>query len=290
VLVGSGGLGAVGSLVFNGDGKAVGFVNVQQDQSAFLNFLKSPLATVTEPPRLFVPSRDFLQSFTDPPVEGKPLVLPWTGLGQLSGLRKDVAEFFGLTNQAAVEITDVIPGAAAAKAGLKRGQVVTKINGKPLERGDEPDELPQIVQRQILRMNVGEPITFTVIDRPGQPARDVTFPLLEQPKRANVARRYWAEDLGFGVREIVFADTYFKKLSPDQKGVLISLIKPNGAAANAQLRGSDVVTEINGQAVADIEQFKTLYEESRKLKAAEAMKLLVLRDGNTQVIRIEPPQ
>ena len=47
---------------------------------------------------------------------------------------------------------------------------------------------------------------------------------------------------------------------------------------------------MNGQPVEDLEQFKKAFEEIRKEKPNEALVLVVLRDGNTQTIRIEPPQ
>src|SRR5688500_19979114 len=40
------------------------------------------------PPKFFVPTRDFRLSLADPPQPGKPIVLPWMGVPQLTGLNK----------------------------------------------------------------------------------------------------------------------------------------------------------------------------------------------------------
>ena len=114
--------------------------------------------------------------------------------------------------------------------------------------------------------------------------------LTERPRGANLAERYYAEDLGFGVREMVFMDTYVRKLQPDAKGVVVAIIKPQSSAAAAKLQGNDLITEMNGQPVENLEQFKKAFEEIRKEKAKEALVLVVLREGTTQTIRIEPPQ
>src|SRR5690606_8902902 len=178
----------------------------------------------------------------------------------------------------------------ADQAGLKRGDKIVKINGEPIERGDIPEELPGILTKQTRRMKPGETITLTVLSERGQPMRDVPLVLEAQPKRANLARRYFAEEIGFSVRELVFADLYARKLKPDFPGVIASYIKPQSAAASGDLKPGDLITEVNGTAITDIDQFQKLFEQIRQDKPGEAIKMVVWRQGNTHVIRIEPPQ
>lgn len=291
VLVSSGGLAGVGSPVFNAEGKAVGFVNIQIGQTAFLNVPgPNALHSVLNPPHFFVPTRDFQLSLQDTPTADQPIRLPWIGVPQLIGLKQDTAEFFGLENQPAVEVGDVIPNTPADKAGLKRGQIIVKMNGQPLERGDQPEELGQILQRKIIRTKIGSEVTFSVLPAKGQPLEEITVTLEEQPKRANLAERFYAEDLGFTVREIVFADTYVRRLPPDSKGVVVALVREQSSAQSAQLKANDLITELNGQPVADLDQFKQAYEEFRKEKPQEAVVMVVMREAKQEIIRIEPPQ
>jgi len=291
VLV-SGGLGAVGSPVFNADGKPIGIVNIQPEQGVFLNDQRRPLESVLTQPKFFVPTRDFAQSLSDPPVAGEPMRIPWIGVPQsaMSGLNQDVAEELGLKNVPAIELGDIIKGTPADKGGLKSGDIIVKINGAPLERGDDARELPDILIRKIRRMKVGDNVTFSIATGKGQPTKDVVVTLEERPKMINRAQRYWAEDLGLGVREIVFVDTYARKLAPDARGVIVSQIKPQSSAFSAKIQREDMITELNGEPVENIEQFQKNYEAFRKEKPREAVVLVVLREGNTQVIRIEPPQ
>ena len=53
---------------------------------------------------------------------------------------------------------------------------------------------------------------------------------------------------------------------------------------------NDLITEMNGDPVAGLEQFRKAYEAFRKERPRDAIVLVVLRDGSTQTIRIEPPQ
>ncbi len=290
----SGGLAAVGSPVFNVKGQAIGLVNYQSEQSAFLNMNdpRNPLASVTNPPIFFVPTRDFAAGLKKPPVAGEPAHIPWMGVPQqaMTGLNRDVAEELGLKDQPAIELGDIIKNTPAEKAGLKSGDVILKVNGQPLERGDAPEELPMILIRELRRMKVGDEVTLSLLRAKGEPLTEVKVKLEERPKMPNLAKRYYAEDLGFSVRELVFIDTYQRRLPADAKGVVVALIKPQGSAQSAKLQINDMITELNGQPVNGVEEFKKSYETTRKEKAKEAVVLVVNREGKTQVIRIEPPQ
>ncbi|MEO6437097.1 MAG: PDZ domain-containing protein [Tepidisphaeraceae bacterium] len=292
VLVIAGALAGMGSPVFNSAGEAIGIVNSQPEQTPFLNDPRNALQALSQPPMFFVPTSDFVQGISDPPTAGAPLALPWMGIPQqaMSGVNKDVAESMGLGTEPAVEVGDVIAGSPAEKAGLKPGNIVVKINGEPLDRADEPAELPGIVSRKVRKMKVGDTVTLSVLEAKGQPLKEIKIKLEERPKGPNLAERWYAEDTGFSVREIVFMDTYVRKLPSESKGVVVSLIKPNSSAAAAKLGMNDLVSEMNGQPVTDLEQFKKAYEAVRKEKPRDAIVLVVLRDGNTQTIRLEPPQ
>jgi serine protease Do len=291
----SGGLAAVGSPVLNTKGQAIGFVNFQSDQSAFLNMNdpRQPLGSVTNPPIFFVPTRDFIDGIKSPPVAGEPNKYPWIGIPQqaMTGLNKDVAEELGLKDQPAIELGDIIKNTPAEKAGLKSGDVVVKLNGEALERGDAPEELPMILVRKLRRLKVGDEVTLSLLrGAKGDALTDVKVKLEERPKMPNLAQRYYAEDLGFSVRELVFIDRYQRRLKDDAQGVVVAMIKPQSSAQSAKLGMNDMIIEMNGEPVTGVDAFKKMYETTRKEKPKEPVVLVVQRESNTQVIRIEPPQ
>ncbi len=290
VMVSGGGLAAVGAPVFNAAGDAIGFVNAQREQPMRLNDDRNPMQAVTNPPIFFIPASDFIWSFDDLPVAGAPQKLPWIGIMQLNGVKKDLAEVYGLKNQTAVEIGDVIGDSPAGRAGLKPRYVIVKVNGEPIERGDEPDELPGILHRKMLQMKVGQTVALSVLTQPGAPLKQFKVKLEDQPKRANLAERFHAEDLGFTARELVFYDAYVRRLPADAGGVVVAWLKPQGAAQTALLQLNDLITEMNRQPVKDLDQFRKAYQEFRKTNPRDAVVLVVQREAGTQTIRIEPPQ
>jgi serine protease Do len=211
-------------------------------------------------------------------------------VAQMVGLKKEVADVFGLTGKVAVQVGDVVKGTPAEKAGLKPGNIIVSLNGQPLERGDEPDEAAMILMKNVKRMKVGSEVTFSIVTEANKPPTEVKLTLAERPKQENQAQRFFAEDLGFTAREIVFDDTYRRKLPADQKGVVVALVKPAGAAQAGKLERGDLITRLNQTPVTDVEQFKKEYQAFRKAKPREAVVLEAIRNGNDEIIRIEPPQ
>jgi S1-C subfamily serine protease len=291
----SGALSSIGAPVFTSEGKAIGMVNtVTYDPYLHRSGGRdevNAMAPIAAPPRLFSQTAQFIQALNDPPTPEHPLQLSWIGLAQLTGLSKDVAQVFGLVNQPAIEISDVVPGSPGDTAGLKVGQKIVKVDGQSLTRGDEPDELPTILHRQLLRMHVGDKVTFSILTKKGQPLQDYTITLGERPAEPNIVKRFYADDLGFGVREVTFDDTYRRKKPTNFPGVVVTVLKPAGSAQSAKLAAEDMITDLNNSPVTTLDGFEHDYQALRDDKPKDAVILVVMKpDGTTQTIRIEPPQ
>lgn len=291
VLVNGGGLAAMGSPVLNVEGKAIGMVSFSPGQSVLLDDPQNNLPAIVNPPRFFTPAKDFMLSLKDPPTPEKQIVLPWMGIPRATGLNKDVAAFYGLENQPAVQINDLIPDAPAAKGGLKQGDIIVKLNGQPLERGDEPSELWPIFTRNLMRMKPGDTVKLSVLrGEKGTPLQDLDITLGTQPRRSNLAKRFYADDLGFAVRDMVFYDKYNMHLPDDQKGVLVALLRPQAAAQTGGLRNNDLITRLDNEPVTDVDQFHKAYDNLRKEKPKQAIVMEVRRGDREDTVRIEPPQ
>jgi membrane-associated protease RseP (regulator of RpoE activity) len=291
-MVAGGGLCAQGSPVFDAEGDAIGVVTYQPPFSPYLEQdPKMSFVQTLTTNKLYTPASEFLVGLNDPPTPDHPVPLAYAGVVDLSGLAQDVAEVFNLKDQPAIQIGGIMPGSPAEKAGIKKKEIITKLNGEPLPRGDDSQLLPMIMSRKLLLFKPGTEITLTLMDPKDKSSHDVKLTLEARPKRSNLAKRYWSEDIGFGVREIVTLDRYVRKLKPEDKdGVIVTTLKPNSSAASAGLQPEDMITMVNGQAVTTLDEFKKAYEDFRKAHEHEAIVLLVKREGHDQTIRIEPPQ
>ena len=309
VLVSPEGVAMVGSPVFDGQGRAIGVVHQQGETLSFLDVRGTAMTVAMgEALRLFRPAADFLPALADVPAAGEPVKIPWLGVASLEGVEEELAEFYDIKGVTAVTVGDVVEGFAAEEAGLTDGDIIVKVNGEPLEKVDAPEEAPDILTRDLRRMKVGGEVTLTVLrattdeqreaagdDAPasGMAETDLTLTLEERPAQQGTQPREYFEDLGYTVRDVVFSDTYSRKMSADTPGVVVSFIRPNSAAATAQpegLQNNDLIQKLNTDNVEDVEQFTEIYNAFREASPTEAVVLEVLRGIETKIIRIEPPQ
>ena len=294
VLVSAGGLATFGSPVFDEQGYAVGIVGYEPPSPFTLDDRNPQQALIGSlaTNHYFVPTREFAIALVDPPSIGHPVPMAFTGLPELSGLKREEAEYLGVAGQPAVQVGDVLADSPAAKAGLKRRDVIVKVDGQPLERGDTPEELPMILRHQLSQRKPGETVTLSVLrGASGSPLTDVAITTAPRPEMAGQAKRFWTDDLGFGVREPVLLDRYARKMKPaDPLGVVVTVLKPEGSGQTAGLQPEDMVVQVNGQPTPDLATFKTTFGDFRKAHAHDPIVMVVKREGREQTIRIEPPQ
>jgi serine protease Do len=88
--------------------------------------------------------------------------------------------------------------------------------------------------------------------------------------------------LGVETKEVSAEDVQQLKL-PAERGALLGKIIPDSPAAKAGLQKNDVVTEINGQRVEGIAQFRRII---REIPAGRTAQLTVLRDGHAQTVSV----
>ena len=140
-------------------------------------------------------------------------------------------------------------------------------------------------------MNVGDKVTFTLLHNKGDAPRQVTITLEARPMEPQEAKRFYARDLGFVAREVTFVDTYRRHVPAATTGVVIALLRPQAAAQAAHLGMNDLVTQMNGKPIDNLDEFKKDYQQFRKDRPNDPLVLEVTRlDGKEQTINIQPPQ
>src|SRR5690606_16174372 len=154
---------AVGSIVLDSEGRAVGLVERIGRRSPFLTGIES-LELVEDRLTIFVPSEFYRMSLEDPPSIDDPVTIPFLGAERLTGLSQELREYYQLGDRAAIQVGDIIADSPAAEAEVNSGDVIVALNGEPLERGDTAEEQPEIFNRTLARMNVGDQVTLTLLD------------------------------------------------------------------------------------------------------------------------------
>jgi serine protease Do len=170
-------------------------------------------------------------------------------------LTPELARGFGLGEgvKGAV-VQDVIANGPASKGGVKAGDVVTAVNGKPVEdRGQ--------LTRTIASISPGGKASLSVL-RKGKKA-EVTVTVGTRPDEDALARGEGADDgqesgdspvngkgAKLGVRLQNLTPDMRKQMKLDADvGVLVAEVSPDGAAARAGIQRGDVILEVAQDAV-----------------------------------------
>jgi serine protease Do len=154
------------------------------------------------------------------------------------------AEAYHLDRIAGAQIRSVEDGSPAARAGLKVGDVVTALDGRPIDNAST-------LTTELAQRKPGDKVRLTIV-RGGQ-QRDVTVELAEFERTRQTADRGQApgsarDRLSFDVEALppaVAQNLGFRA----GEGVVIKDVSPYGPAARAGLRPGQIILRINDQDV-----------------------------------------
>ncbi len=191
---------------------------------------------------------------------------------KISPITEDDRKALNLKSRKGAFIQSVEPGTPAEKAGLERYDVITEVNGKPVE---DPNDL----KLKIVDIQPGTEIELTII-REGK-ERKVKVKVAElEPEEEKQISAESRKDLGFSVRDLTpnLARRYGYRTG---KGLLITQIRPYSEAERKGLRVGDIILEVNRKKVESVEDLENIL---RKSQSGDALMLLVRRetDGEAQ--------
>ena len=178
------------------------------------------------------------------------------GRVQRSGLGLMFQEMLAKTddpNLHGVVIADVAPLSTGSEAGVRPGDILVSVNGRPVNARFEED-LPA-VRKVISDLPVGEPAQLELLRN----EETLTLEVVTEERLA--ARGTQAEFLewGFTVAELTPELARRAQLS-GRTGLLVSGCLPGGIAASAGLVPGDIILEIDGESVYGLSQFGQIYE------------------------------
>jgi serine protease Do len=189
----------------------------------------------------------------------------------------DLAKQFGLNQGGGVLIGDVTPGTPAAKAGLEKGDIILKLNGKPVESRTD-------LQAQISQMAPGTPVRLDIW-RDGK-SREFDVTLGELPEKSAKLTPSEGESgalEGVEVQNLTPDIAQQLNLPSSTAGVVVTNVDQASAAASAGLQREDVIQEVNHHAVANVSDFRRALANAGN----QPVLLLINRGGITNYLVIE---
>jgi serine protease Do len=164
-----------------------------------------------------------------------------------------IAQGLGLSRTSGVLVSDVAPNGPGDRAGLKAGDVVLTLDGRPMENARQFEvnvyrgRVGDIVTLEMQRGSEKLKTTAAIVERPDDPAR---FAELVDPKQNLIAR--------LGILAVGVDPTVAARL-PQMRapsGVLIAGLLAD-APAGQGLQAGDIVVALNGAPVTSLADLRT---------------------------------
>ena len=196
------------------------------------------------------------------------VVRGWLGVG-IQPLTPELARKFGVREGEGVLVNEVFEKDPAASAGIKPGDIITKIDGNPV---DTPNRLSRLVaglvpgataKVEVVRDQVRLTLDVGLTER-----RDSAVVASLPQLRTEVRLGLDVQDLTAGLAE--------KFKLRESKGVLITKVESGSLAQSEGLREGDLIKEVNRAEVGTVGEFSTAIS---KVRRGETVLLRVLREN-----------
>ena len=180
---------------------------------------------------------------------------------------KDVAESIGLGKPTGALVSAVVPGSPAEKAGIEAGDIITRFDGKVIEKSAD-------LSRIVGSTKPGSKGTVTVFRRGASKDLSVVIAEVEAEKPAvkPVAReekaRASSAGQGFGLSVSDLTEAQLKELKI-KGGVRVEAA--SDAAARAGMREGDVILAVANVEVASVKDFDAVLSKFDKTKPLSVM-------------------
>ncbi|MDB5964168.1 MAG: DegQ family serine endoprotease, partial [Polaromonas sp.] len=186
---------------------------------------------------------------------------------QIEQVSKEVAESIGLGKPQGALVRGVESGAPAEKAGIEAGDIITRFDGKQIEKSSD---LPRMVGNvkpgtksvvTVFRRGALKELSVVIAEvEPEKPARRAAAP---EPKPPVAGA---AQVLGLAVSELTDAQKKDLKL---KGGVKVDTAE--GAGARAGLREGDIIIAVANAEVTSVKEFEAALARADKSKPVNVL-------------------
>lgn len=243
---------------------------------------KAPVATIVtferQAERLMSVVEVGIRKPIDPTPEAKKAWLPIS----TQILSRKLATALKLDKAKGVRVTQIYPE-FTTKIDLKVGDIITQMDGRPIEVSEQGDD--EVFETMVRLYRVGSEVELSLI-RDGQ-SKKVKTVLIEQPKPEKELKVYEDNQIDFKARDISYFDRVRNRWNVDEKGGLVSQVEQGGWADIGGLRDGDLIQEIAGSKVQDVRQIEGILKDAYE-KKMKHISFLVRRGISTLYLEIEP--
>ncbi len=155
----------------------------------------------------------------------------------------DIAKAFNLNTQRGAFVSEVLPNSGSAKAGIKAGDVIVSLNGRPLNSFAE-------LRSRIATTEPGTKVKLGLL-------RDGKAQEVEVTLDKSTSSSASADIIAPALQGATLSDG---QLKDGTKGITINSVEKGSAAAQAGLQKDDVIVGVNRARVSSIAEMRKLLE------------------------------
>ena len=190
----------------------------------------------------------------------------WLGVG-IQDLTPELADYYGLKTEKGVLVTQVFEGDPADTAGIKVNDIILTVDGQQVATGRELSAL-------IANTPVGHKTEIDLIRDGKKKSLTVTLAKRDDDEKVVASQSRDSDELGIEVTDLNSDIARRFGIDGSEKGVLVTDVKEDSAAQDADIRPGDIIKEIDRNVVEDKSDFMSLI---KKNKEKESVQLLVKR-------------
>jgi serine protease Do len=185
------------------------------------------------------------------------------------------------TNGALIE--DVQSDTPGARAGLKRGDIITALNGRPVTGSND-------LQLAISSMAPGTTVKLSIWRDGKTVEAPVTLGTRPQNLGQNSNNNNQQGQQGPGVMKGVQVENVTPSIAgqlnlpADTRGVVVDSVDPSSNAAAAGIQQGDVIQEVDHKPVSNVQQ----YQQALSAAGNQAVLLLINHQGVTSYVVVQP--
>jgi serine protease Do len=202
-------------------------------------------------------------------------------------LTRDVADQLGLTSTKGALVADVVPGGPAEKAGLKPGDVIVALNGRPVvdnyQLTRDVGAIPPGNKVKLDYVREGKPRSVEVAVAPRPDEKDE----VASASSSGGSETRSSDPLGLTVEDLTPQLARRAGVDATTKGAVVIDVATDSPASNAGIEPGDVVVEVGRQPVASAADYQ---KAVRNLKKGDTTIIRVKRGQGAQFVTVKIPR